>query len=193
MEQIQIMATVDQTDSQVCTFTVDRPVFQGTGVFSNKEEAKDNRLADKLFNIPGISRVELSNNLVKLTKESPEPWNMIGKRIGASIRTFLQPPPDIPPDQLLPPEVIRNKVQRLLSEQINPGVASHGGFVELIDVENNTVYLRMGGGCQGCGAADITLKMGIERMIREEVPQIYQVLDVTDHAAGQNPYYSPQK
>ena len=193
MEQIQIRATVDQSDAQVCTFTVDRPVYDGKAAFNDLGEARDNRLADKLLRIPGITSVELSDNLVKLTKDSPEAWNMIGKRIGASIRSFLQPPPDIPADQLLPSDVVRDKVQRLLSEQINPGVASHGGFVELIDVENNTVYLRMGGGCQGCGAADITLKMGIERMIREEVPQIYQVLDVTDHAAGQNPYYSPQK
>jgi len=193
MDHIQIMATVDQSDAQVCEFKVDRPVYEGKAAFSDAEQAKDNRLAEKLLNIPGISKVELSDNLVTLTKSSPEPWNMIGKRIGAQIRMFLQPPPDIPTDQLLPQDVIKDKVQRLLSEQINPGVASHGGFVELIDVENNTVYLRMGGGCQGCGAADITLKMGIERMIREEVPQIYQVLDVTDHAAGQNPYYSPQK
>jgi len=114
-------------------------------------------------------------------------------RVGGGIRTFFQPPPDIPADQLLPPEVIREKVSRLLSEQINPGVASHGGFVELIDVENNNVYLKMGGGCQGCGAADITLKMGIERLIREAVPQVYQVLDVTDHGSGQNPYYTPSK
>jgi Fe-S cluster biogenesis protein NfuA len=193
MDQIQIMATVDQGDAQVCTFTVDRPVHEGKAAFSDASEAKENRLAEKLLNIPGITKVELSDNLVKITKSNSEPWNMIGKRIGASIRTFLQPPPDIPADQLLPADLIRDKVKRLLNEQINPGVASHGGFVELIDVENNTVYLRMGGGCQGCGAADITLKMGIERMIREEVPQIYQVLDVTDHAAGQNPYYSPQK
>jgi len=193
MDHIQIMATVDQTDAQKCTFAVDRPVHEGNAAFSDPAQARENRLAEKLFNIPGITSVELSDNLVKLTKSTAEPWNMIGKRIGGSIRAFLQPPPEIPADQLLPSNVIRDKVQRLLSEQINPGVASHGGFVELIDVDNNIVYLRMGGGCQGCGAADITLKMGIERMIREEVPQIYQVLDVTDHAAGQNPYYSPQK
>ena len=193
MDHIQIMATVDQSDAQVCTFTVDRPVYEGKAAYKDASEAKDNRLAEKLLNIPGITGVELSDNLVKLTKSSTEPWNMIGKRIGASIRTFLQPPPDIPADQLLPPEVIRGKVQRLLSEQINPGVASHGGFVELIDVENNTVYLRMGGGCQGCGAADITLKSGIERLIKEEIPEIEEVLDTTDHSAGSNPYYTPGK
>jgi Fe/S biogenesis protein NfuA len=76
---------------------------------------------------------------------------------------------------------------------INPNLASHGGFVELLDVESNNIYVRMGGGCQGCGAADMTMKMGIERMLREEIPQIGEVLDVTDHAAGTNPYYSPAK
>ncbi|HKV43014.1 MAG TPA: NifU family protein [Blastocatellia bacterium] len=193
MDEIRIVATVDQTDQQVCRFTVDRPVYEGSAAFSSKETAKGNPLAEKLFNVPGISKVEVSGNIVTLTKDAPEAWNAIGKRIGGSIRSFLQPPPDIPADQLLPSDVLRDRVKKLLDEQINPGVASHGGYVELIDVENNSVYLRMGGGCQGCGAADITLKMGIERMIREEIPQVYQVLDVTDHGSGQNPYYSPQK
>lgn len=88
---------------------------------------------------------------------------------------------------------IREKVQNLLDTAINPAVASHGGYVQLLDVKDNVVYLQMGGGCQGCGAADITLKQGIERMIREEVPEVAEVLDVTDHAAGANPYYSPSK
>jgi len=193
MDQIRITANVDQKDSTICRFTVDRPVHDGSATFENKESAKGTDLAASLFNIAGVSKVELSDNLVTLTKSSPEPWNVIGKRIGTAIRLYLQPPPDIPADQLLAPEVVREKVQRLLNDQINPGVASHGGFVELIDVQNNNVYLRMGGGCQGCGAADITLKMGIERLIRDEVPQIYQVLDVTDHASGSNPYYTPSK
>ena len=84
-------------------------------------------------------------------------------------------------------------IEQVLDEQINPGVASHGGWVELLDVQDNTVYLRMGGGCQGCGAADVTLKMGIERLIREQVPQVREILDTTDHAAGQNPFYAPSK
>lgn len=88
---------------------------------------------------------------------------------------------------------IRAKVQTLLDTAINPAVSGHGGFVQLIDVKDNIVYLQMGGGCQGCGAADVTLKQGIERMIREEVPEVAEILDVTDHAAGTNPYYSPSK
>ncbi len=88
---------------------------------------------------------------------------------------------------------MRSKVQEVIETMINPAVAGHGGFVELIDVQDTRVYLAMGGGCQGCGAADITLKAGIERLLKEEIPEISEVLDTTDHAAGSNPYYTPGK
>lgn len=88
---------------------------------------------------------------------------------------------------------LRAKVQELIDTMINPAVAGHGGFVELIDVQDNRVYLAMGGGCQGCGAADVTLKSGIERLLREELPEIEEILDTTDHASGENPYYTPGK
>ena len=84
-------------------------------------------------------------------------------------------------------------VKALLDDRINPGVAAHGGFIALIDVDDHTVYLSLEGGCQGCGMADVTLKQGVETMIREEVPSITAVLDVTDHAGGTNPYYEPDK
>ena len=90
-------------------------------------------------------------------------------------------------------EELKTRVQELIDTMINPAVAGHGGFVELIDVQDNRVYLQMGGGCQGCGAADITLKSGIERLIKEEIPEVAEVLDATDHAAGTNPYYTPGK
>jgi Fe/S biogenesis protein NfuA len=88
---------------------------------------------------------------------------------------------------------LMTKVQDLIDNSINPAVAGHGGWVQLLDVRDNKVYLTMGGGCQGCGAADITLKAGIERLIREEIPEIEEVLDTTDHGAGTNPYYQPGK
>ena len=88
---------------------------------------------------------------------------------------------------------LKEKVQALLDNSINPAVAGHGGYIELIDVKDNTVYIQMSGGCQGCGADDVTLKAGIERMIKEEIPEVREILDLTDHAAGQNPYYSPSK
>jgi len=90
-------------------------------------------------------------------------------------------------------QTVREKIQYLLDTAINPAVAGHGGRVSLIDVKGNVVYLQMGGGCQGCGQADVTLKQGVERMIREEVPEVLEILDVTDHAGGRNPYYAPSK
>jgi Fe/S biogenesis protein NfuA len=90
-------------------------------------------------------------------------------------------------------EDLKSRVQTLIDNMINPAVAGHGGFVDLIDVKDNKVYLQMGGGCQGCGAADITLKSGIERLIKEELPEVEEVLDTTDHASGANPYYAPSK
>src|SRR5712692_8297224 len=88
---------------------------------------------------------------------------------------------------------LKTRVQELIDTTINPAVAGHGGYVELIDVQDNRVYLQMGGGCQGCGAADITLKAGIERLIKEEIPEVVEILDTTDHAAGSNPYYTAGK
>ncbi len=83
------------------------------------------------------------------------------------------------------------RVQKVLDERVNPSVASHGGHVRLVDVEDTRVYLQLGGGCQGCGMVDVTLKEGIEQMLRREIPEITEILDTTDHAAGDNPYYSP--
>jgi Fe/S biogenesis protein NfuA len=88
---------------------------------------------------------------------------------------------------------LKSRVQELIDSMINPAVAGHGGWVELLDVKDSKVYLQMGGGCQGCGAADITLKAGIERLLKEEIPEIEEVLDATDHASGSNPYYTPGK
>ncbi len=83
------------------------------------------------------------------------------------------------------------RVQTVLDEKINPSVAGHGGRVSLIDLRDKTVFLKFEGGCQGCGQADVTLKQGIEVMIKESVPEIEAIYDVTDHANGKNPYYQP--
>ena len=84
-------------------------------------------------------------------------------------------------------------IQRILDEQVNPAVASHGGHISLVDVQENTAYIRLEGGCQGCGMADVTLKQGVATEIQAVVPTINKVLDVTDHAGGNNPYYQPGK
>ena len=80
------------------------------------------------------------------------------------------------------------RVQQILDDEINPGVAAHGGRVSLMDVQEGRVFVRFGGGCQGCGMADVTLKEGVVAAIKSGVPEVSEVLDITDHEAGTNPY-----
>lgn len=84
-------------------------------------------------------------------------------------------------------------VQKVLDDDINPAVAAHGGWVSLLDVKDDVAYIQLGGGCQGCGMVDVTLKQGIEVRIREAVPAIREIVDTTDHQGGKNPYYRPSK
>lgn len=85
---------------------------------------------------------------------------------------------------------LAERVRHVLDTQVNPGVAAHGGQIALVDVDGADIYLELGGGCQGCGMARVTLKQGVERMLREAIPDLGEVNDITDHAAGANPYYS---
>jgi Fe/S biogenesis protein NfuA len=84
---------------------------------------------------------------------------------------------------------IAARVQDVLDRQINPGVGTHGGMVSLVEVRDGTAYVSLGGGCQGCAAVDVTLRHGVETAILSAVPEVTAVEDVTDHAAGVNPYY----
>lgn len=88
---------------------------------------------------------------------------------------------------------VADRIRQVLEDQINPAIASHGGFAELVSVEDDTAFLKMGGGCQGCGLAQVTLSQGIEVAIKDAVPEINHVVDVTDHDSGSNPYYESAK
>jgi NFU1 iron-sulfur cluster scaffold homolog, mitochondrial len=177
-----------------CKFTVDQPVYPGgAAYFKNREAASLSLLAQKIFEISEVENILIAENQVTVSKSGIDPWPVIGKRIGAKIREHIKSgDPAVSDDYLggMPSEAeIREKVQTLLEKEVNPALGSHGGWVELIDVRKNSVYLRLGGGCQGCGSAKMTLKMGIEKVIREQIPEVGEILDTTDHAAGRNPYY----
>ena len=96
------------------------------------------------------------------------------------------PPPDLSGE-------VPQRVVQVLEEQINPAIAAHGGYAELVAVEDTIAYLRLSGGCQGCGLAAVTLSQGIEVAILDSVPEITEVVDVTDHASGDNPFYEAAK
>ena len=81
-------------------------------------------------------------------------------------------------------------IKTVLDEEVNPAVASHGGYIDLIEYKDGIAYVEMGGGCQGCAMSKMTLKQGVERTLKGHFPEIEEVLDVTDHAEGRNPYYA---
>jgi Fe/S biogenesis protein NfuA len=104
----------------------------------------------------------------------------------AAIPAMSGPPVDLSGD-------VAQRVLQVLEQQINPSIAAHGGRADLVAVEDDAAYLRLSGGCAGCGMATVTLSQGIEVALRESVPEIARVIDVTDHAAGTNPYYEAAK
>ena len=88
---------------------------------------------------------------------------------------------------------VSKQLQELFDTQINPQIASHGGSVALLEVDLPKAYIELGGGCVGCGMVDVTLKQGIEVAMKELIPELTEVIDSTDHGAGDNPYYKPSK
>ena len=202
MEAAEIRITAEPIDNQRCKFVVSVPVLAG-GVrrFTGADEAKGSPLAEAIFAIPGLAVSELivSGNIITVVKQSPAPpWQAVGKPIGAAIRAAVAS--DVPPVVASPKpagavsdDALYEQVAKVFDEQVNPMVARHGGRVELIDVQDAVVMLRMGGGCQGCGMADVTLRQGIEGMLAQLVPAVRGIVDITDHTSGANPYFQASK
>ena len=181
-----------------CGFIVDRPLLPDESAHfgeADGEGVRKSPLAAELLAIPGIESVLIADNTVTVTANQPVDWPALG--IGNVIRKHIRSRAPIVSAEYfdtLPSEGdLKWAIRDLLDREINPAVGQHGGFVELIDVKKNNVFLRLGGGCQGCGAADVTLKQGIEKAIRNLAPAVGEILDTTDHAAGRNPYYAPAK
>jgi Fe/S biogenesis protein NfuA len=116
--------------------------------------------------------------------------HVVGSRVEAdAVSGALSLETDYNPDQ----DPLARAVQEMLDIEINPAVASHGGYIGLLDIADGVAYVQMGGGCQGCGLAEVTLSQGVRTAIVERFPEIVEVVDTTDHASGTNPYYEPSK
>jgi Fe-S cluster biogenesis protein NfuA len=201
MTQGEIRITAEPVDNHRCKFVVSEPVHAaGVRRFASPQDAKGSPLAEGLFAIPGggVSEVIVSGNIVTVVKDNAGPWQAVGKAVGAAIRAAIASgAPAVAPKATAPAGVdddaLYERVAALFDEQVNPMVARHGGRVELIDVQDAVVMLRMGGGCQGCGMADVTLRQGIEGMLAQHVPEVRGIVDITDHAQGANPYFQASK
>jgi Fe-S cluster biogenesis protein NfuA len=203
MSPTDIHITAEPIDVGRCKFVVSEPVHPaGVRRFASAGEASGSPLAQAIFAIPGadVAEVIVSGNLVTVVKRSAAPWQVVGKAVGQAIRaTFAGGQPAVAPRPAAPSsagsddDALYERVADLFETQVNPMVARHGGRVELIDVQDAVVMVRMAGGCQGCGMADVTLRQGIEAMLHQHVPEVKGVVDITDHAAGSNPYFAAAK
>jgi Fe-S cluster biogenesis protein NfuA len=202
MSQVEIKITAEPVDNHRCKFVVSQPLHAaGVRRFASADEAKGSPLAEAIFAIPagGVTEVIVSGNIVTVVKDNPAPWQAVGKAVGAAIRAAAASgAPSVaakaaPAAGAVDDDVLYEQVAKVFDEQVNPMVARHGGRVELIDVQDAVVMLRMGGGCQGCGMADVTLRQGIEGMLSQLVPAVRGIVDITDHATGSNPYFQASK
>ena len=195
-----IRITAEPVDDASCKFVVSEPLYTG-GVrrFTSPDEAMGSPLAEQIFAIPGarVREVVVSGNLVTVAKDTTTPWQAVGRQVGQAIRAALAAggapvaPRSVTAASAAADDELYNRVAHVFSDHVNPMVSRHGGRVELIDVQDATVLLRMSGGCQGCGQADVTLRQGIEGLLTQYVPEVTGVLDITNHSAGANPYYRP--
>ncbi|MFY0312629.1 DUF6522 family protein [Leisingera sp. D0M16] len=181
------------SDDFVMGFVLDAPVQRGAS--ARFDEPGDVPLACALFAIPGVSRVEVSGATVWVKRDATADWTALKPVIAAAIRQVLDETAaplgiDESAGGTDPDMALLIEVKSLLDRQVNPAVAAHGGQISADRVDGGTVYLRMSGGCQGCAASSATLRQGVERMLRAALPQIREIVDVTDHAAGRNPFYT---
>ncbi len=195
--RIRVSVEPSFAHANVCRFGADPPVYPGGAVYVGaRENAAYSPLAQTIFDLGDVTEVLIAGESVTVTTKQVPDWQDLGSKVATAIRQQIESGiPSVSGEHkknLPPTEAIREKVQALIDTAIAPAVASHGGNVILLDVKGNNVYLEFGGGCQGCGMAHVTLKHGVERLIREHIPDVGQILDTTDHAGGKNPYYAPQ-
>ncbi len=186
--RIQAQAVAD--DPHLMGFVLDAPVQAGPGAQFDAGSAAP--LPRALFALAGVTGVEVSCGTIWVTKDPGTDWAALKPEIAATIRLVLDHT-ETPLGELEaadPDAGLLHAVQDLLERQVNPSVAGHGGKITADRVEGTRVFLRMSGGCQGCAASAATLRQGVERMLRAALPQITEIVDVTDHASGVSPFFA---
>jgi Fe-S cluster biogenesis protein NfuA len=214
----EIAITAEPLTGPRCLFRVSRPVAADQWAYAvDRQSARGSPLAEALFAVDGVSSLVIAHDLIVVTRSgdaglpligpyvrmarrvlgnttarAPVDWKILGKGVAKVVRSHLDSGQVALSPSLIASmptaDQLRQRVWDVLDEQVNPIVASHGGGVHLVDLIDNVVYLRMSGGCQGCGLADITLRHGVDAAIREAVPEIGWIHDLTNHSAGVMPY-----
>ena len=180
-------------DPQKCRFVLDAEVLSRSPVsFDNESDTSKAPLAEKLLALPYIAGVSISGSAVTLTGDNVESWPAIGKEIGGVIRSQLESGEATVTEEVMDTgnSELFDKVNELIKNDVNPSIASHGGVITLHNVSDGKAYVTMGGGCQGCSASSVTLKQGVESYIVAKVDEVNEIVDMTNHSEGVNPYYT---
>lgn len=193
-EEIKIIAEPLMMEPQRCRFSLEQDLVAGGSFrFSKDGPTAGSVLPQKILSVEEIANVFISKRSLIVTKLGYEDWRIVGPKVGKAIREALASGEMLVATEItknIPSEQeIKSRVEQILEEEINPAVASHGGYIKLLDVKANDIFIEMGGGCQGCASSTYTLKQGVEQSLRQAIPQLGSIYDTTDHAAGQNPYY----
>jgi len=196
-ETIAIRAETSVADPDTCKFTVSQTVHPGGPFFFQaKALAAGSPLAERVFALPGVAHVLVAGNVVTVGKDSGASWSTLKSGIGTVIRTqlvsgvpaILEAPRTAGASGRTDSEV-RTVIQELLDRQVNRAIAAHGGKISIVDVTDGHLFVTMSGGCQGCAASQLTLRRGFEVQVRRIAPEIVDIVDMTDHAAGKKPFY----
>lgn len=196
-DALRITAAPSPVYPDTCKFTISKAIYPDSAVhFASQEASKDSPLAEQLLSIEDITQLLIAGDYIDVVIGKPKNWEEFAPKVATVIHEQLAtgeaPVSGSIKDNLPSPDKLRELIGEILERDVNPSISSHGGHVTLLDVKGNTIFLEFGGGCQGCGMANVTLKYGVERHLRAQVPEIGEIFDTTDHASGNNPYYAPQ-
>jgi Fe-S cluster biogenesis protein NfuA len=185
---------------QACQFVISKKVSTKRILLKKGRNSFGSKLIDTIFAIDPIEEILIEDAVITLKKKGNSTWQELGPQIGKAIRESLSSQDYISAkliEEIDKPVVVDEEelkgriedVKRLLEKQVAPALAAHGGHVTLAKITGGMVHLSFGGGCQGCAQVSVTVKDGIEKILKEELPWMEAIVDVTDHTSGDNPYY----
>ncbi len=194
---ISIRAETSFADPDTCKFIVSLTLHPGGPFFfGNKERAAGSPLAERLFAIPGVCNVLIAESVVTICKESIASWSGLKAVIGTAIRTQLHSGVPVILEMHVHTSAqgrsdaeLNAVVQELLDKEVNRSISNHGGKISIVKVRQRKLFITMSGGCQGCASSQVTLRQGFEVMLKRVAPEIEEIVDTTNHAAGKQPFY----
>ncbi len=183
-------------DSDTCQYFLDKNISSQSVNYTDSQTAGRSPLAAKIFGFPWTKAVEVAPQHVIVAKHDWVEWDVLAEPLAGLIKEHISERGERVeenPELKTAAEIhhpLAEPLTALLENEINPQVASHGGYIRLMDVKENKVYISMEGGCQGCSQSQATLKEGVATTIKKYFPQVADVIDMTNHAHGENPYYT---